>query len=697
MGKMRDLRSRFVNRELSWLQFNARVLQEAEDARNPLIERLRFLGIFSNNLDEFFRVRYATIQRIAQSADIKKEKKILGGWDAAELMRAIQMEVEALNERVDIAYAGLIKDLSEAGIQMVDASQLTAGQRRFVRRFYVDKVSPNLFPIILQDHLPFPDLNDASIYIAVRLWPKTGGEPVPSLIEVPAEVQGRFVQLPKYGKNHLMFLDDVLRCNLQYAYFLFPSARIEAYAFKISRDAELDLDRHDVSHTVLERLRRGLEDREAGDPVRMVYDREMPSELLEYLVNRIGLQSNDALIPGGRYHNKKDLMRFPNVGGSALQFPRFAPVQHHDLDMEKSLMDVVRRKDVLLFLPYHNFLSLVRLLREAAMDPSVTRISITLYRLADRSRIISALINAARNGKKVRVVIELQARFDEENNLRYLEKLRKEGIEVQTGVEGLKVHCKTVLIERKTETDGREQFAVIGTGNFNEDSARVYTDYQLFTANPLICADVASVFEFLQEPYKVIRYKELLVAPHHARGGIIKHIDREIAHARQGRPAEIIMKVNSLSAYDIGEKLYEASQAGVKVRLIIRGICCVKPNVPGLSENIEVMSIVDRFLEHSRVYYFANGGSPKLYLASFDMMTRNLDFRVEVGAPVLDPHIQQEIMDHLHIQLEDNVKARVYDADGRSVHRASSGPRVQSQQALYEYVRARAERPRSRA
>jgi polyphosphate kinase len=537
MGKMSDLRSRFVNRDLSWLQFNARVLQEAEDERNPLIERLRFLGIFSNNLDEFFRVRYATIQRMSDSDDVKKVKETLGGWDPNDLLAAIQAEVNVLNDRVETAYANLMVELEREGIKIIDEQDLTQGQKDHIRKFYIDKVSPTIFAMILQDHLPFPELNDASIYLAIRLWPKMGGEPVLSMVEVPAEIHGRFISLPKYGSNYLMFLDDVLRHNLQYLFFLFPSQRIEAYTFKISRDAELDLDHHDVSSTVLDRVRRGLEDRQVGDPVRMVYDRDMPADFLAYLMGRIGMQNSDAVIAGGRYHNKKDLMRFPNVGGPHLEHPRLEPLQHPDLDMEKSLMNVVRQKDVLLFLPYHNFLSLVRFLREAAIDLSVTKISITLYRLAGQSRIVSALINAAKNGKKVRVVIELQARFDEENNLHYLEKMRKEGIEVQTGVEGLKVHSKVVHIERTTADGEKEYFAVVGTGNFHEGSAKVYTDYHLLTANPVICADVARVFEFLYEPYRVIKYKELLVSPHYSRSGIIKCIDREIAHAKKGKKA----------------------------------------------------------------------------------------------------------------------------------------------------------------
>ncbi|MFZ9191011.1 MAG: phospholipase D-like domain-containing protein, partial [Schleiferiaceae bacterium] len=494
---------------------------------------------FSNNLDEFFRVRYATIQRMSDSDDVKKVKETLGGWDPNDLLAAIQAEVNVLNDRVETTYRNLMVELEREGIKIIDEQDLTQGQKDHIRKFYIDKVSPTIFAMILQDHLPFPELNDASIYLAIRLWPKLGGEPVLSMVEVPAEIHGRFISLPKYGSNYLMFLDDVLRHNLQYLFFLFPSQRIEAYTFKISRDAELDLDHHDVSSTVLDRVRRGLEDRQVGDPVRMVYDRDMPADFLAYLMGRIGMQNSDAVIAGGRYHNKKDLMRFPNVGGPHLEHPRLEPLQHPDLDMEKSLMNVVRQKDVLLFLPYHNFLSLVRFLREAAIDLSVTKISITLYRLAGQSRIVSALINAAKNGKKVRVVIELQARFDEENNLHYLEKMRKEGIEVQTGVEGLKVHSKVVHIERTTADGDKEYFAVVGTGNFHEGSAKVYTDYHLLTANPVICADVARVFEFLYEPYKVIKYKELLVSPHYSRSGIIKCIDREIAHAKKGKKAEI--------------------------------------------------------------------------------------------------------------------------------------------------------------
>ncbi len=678
-------RSRFVNRDLSWLHFNARVLQEAQDERNPLIERVRFLGIFSNNLDEFFRVRYASIQRLSKLPNQKKVQEQLGGWDALDLMQAIQEEVQAQTLHVETIYEALMVGLEEEGIVLITEKDLSKGQKEFVRKHYIEKISPSVFTMILREDYPFPELNDGSIYLAIRLFAQGSDQPIQSLIEIPTDLHGRFITLPKYGKNYLMYLDDVLRYNLRYAYFIFPSERIEAHAFKISRDAELDMDHHDVSKTMLDRVRRGLEDRMGGDPVRMTYDDEMDPAFLSSLVQRIGFEDSNALNPGGRYHNKRDLMRFPNVGGPHLEHPLLPPMNHPDLDLERSLLKVIRQKDVLIFTPYHTFSYVIRFLRECAMDSRVESISITLYRLASQSRVISALINAAKNGKRVRVIIELQARFDEQNNIHYLEKLRKEGIEVQTGVEGLKVHSKIICVERKTER-GREFFAVVGTGNFHEDTARVYTDYFLFTADKRVTKEVAKVFQFIAEPYRVQKYKHLLVSPHFTRQGLIRCIDREISRARAGKKAQIWMKFNSLSSYDMGQKLYEASQAGVQIKLIVRGVCCVKPGVKGMSENIEVISVVDRFLEHNRVYAFYNGGEWSMFLGSCDLMTRNLDLRVEVAAPVYSASVQSEIMDHLECMWKDNVKARYSTENALNVYRKIPGPRIRSQLELYHYV-----------
>ena len=678
-------RDRFTNRDISWLHFNARVLQEAKDERNPLIERVRFLGIFSNNLDEFFRVRYASIQRLAKLPNQKKVKEQLGGWSPMDLLQAIQDEVTEQNQQVEAIYEQLMVELEKEGIALITEAELTKGQEEFVRKYYIEKISPSVFTMILREDYPFPELNDGSIYLAIQLHSTGATESVQSLVEIPTDLHGRFVVLPKYGKNYLMYLDDVLRYNLRYAYFIFPADRIEAHAFKIGRDAELDMDHHDVSKTMVDRVRRGLEDRLAGDPVRMAYDDGIAPDFLAQLVRKIGLEDTDALNPGGRYHNKRDLMRFPNVGGPHLEHPALPPLMHPDLDLERSLLQVIRKKDVLIYTPFHTFSYIIRFLREAAMDPQVESISITLYRLSSQSRIISALINAAKNGKRVHVVIELQARFDEQNNIHYLEKMRKEGIEVQTGVEGLKVHSKIICVERKTDK-GRELFAVVGTGNFHEGTARIYTDYYLFTADKRVTKEVQRVFQFLAEPYRVQKYKHLIVSPHFTRKGMMKNIDREIAHARAGRPAEIWMKFNSLSSYDMGQKLYEASQAGVKVKLIVRGVCCVKPGIPGLSENIEVISVIDRFLEHNRIYAFLNGGQWAMYIASFDLMTRNLDLRVEVGAPIYSPTVQQEILDHLALIWKDNVKARSSKEGAPNAYRSIPGRKIRSQEELYIYA-----------
>jgi polyphosphate kinase len=682
---MRGARERFVNRDLSWLHFNARVLQEAQDKRNPLIERVRFLGIFSNNRDEFFRVRYASIQRLDKLSNQKKVIEQLGGWTPQDLMQAIQDAVHLQNSQVEKIYEDLMVALEAEGIALITEEQLTKGQEEFVRKYYIEKISPSVFTMILRDNAAFPELNDGSIYLAIQLHSEGKTKMVQSLIEVPTDLHGRFVALPKYGKNYLMYLDDVLRYNLRYAYFIFPADKIEAHAFKISRDAELDMDHHDVSKTMLDRIRRGLEDRLAGDPVRMAYDADMPASFLTELVQRIGFEDTDALNPGGRYHNKRDLMRFPNVGGPHLEHPQLPPIMHPELDLERSLLQVIRQKDILIYTPYHTFSYVIRFLRESAMDPHVESISITLYRLASQSRIISALINAAKNGKKVQVVIELQARFDEQNNIHYLEKMRKEGIEVQTGVEGLKVHSKIISVVRQNGK-GRELFSVIGTGNFHEETAKVYTDYFLFTADKRINKEVQKVFQFLAEPYRVQKYKHLLVSPHFTRKGLLRCIDQEIAHAKAGKKAEIWMKFNSLSSYDMGQKLYEASQAGVMIKLIVRGVCCVKPGVKGLSENIHIISVVDRFLEHNRVYAFSNDGNWHMYVASFDLMSRNLDLRVEVGTPIYCTQVQRQILDHLDCIWKDNVKARVLQGEDPNAYRKIPGRKVRSQVELYQYV-----------
>lgn len=675
----------YNNRDLSWLQFNSRVLQEAQDLNNPIIERVRFLGIFSKNLDEFFRVRVATIQRLSKLSETKKIKRQSGNWEPKILLNRIQEVITKQNKEVESTYSELMSSLNEIGINLIKETELTDGQKDFIRKFYIEKISPSVFTMVLDPKRSFPELNDESIYLSIRLISETGN-PICSIIEIPTELHGRFIVLPKYGKSFIMYIDDVLRYNLRYAYFIFPTDDIEAHSFKISRDSELDIDQHDISKkTILDRVRTGLEDRLEGDPVRISFDRSMKIEDLKDLTDRIGLSGNDSFYPGGRYHNKKDLINFPNIGGAELEYPMLKPKSHPDLDLDRSILNVIRNKDVLLFTPYHTFLYIIRFLREVAMDPQVKRIHITLYRLANQSRVISALINAAKNGKIVNVVIELQARFDEKKNIHYLEKMRKEGILVQTGIEGLKVHSKLICIERVFENK-IEFFSIIGTGNFNEISANTYTDYYLMTSRKKITKEVIRVFEYLAEPYKAQKFKHLIVSPNFTRDKIIDAIDREIKNAKSGLDSGIWMKFNSLSSYAMIDKLYEASCAGVKIKLIVRGICSIIPGVKDLSENIEVISILDRYLEHSRVYAFSNNGDWNMYISSFDLMTRNLDLRIEVGVPIYDKNIKSQIKDHLDILWKDNVKSRLNGIDESKSYRHIAGPKIRSQIRLHKYV-----------
>ena len=675
----------YNNRDLSWLQFNSRVLQEAQDLNNPIIERVRFLGIFSKNLDEFFRVRVATIQRLSKLSETKKIKRQLGNWEPKILLNRIQEVITKQNKEVESTYSELMSSLNEIGINLIKETELTHGQKDFIRKFYIEKISPSVFTMVLDPKRSFPELNDESIYLSIRLTSETGN-PICSIIEIPTELHGRFIVLPKYGKSYIMYIDDVLRYNLRYAYFIFPTDDIEAHSFKISRDSELDIDQNDISKkTILDRVRTGLEDRLEGDPVRISFDRSMKIADLKELTDRIGLSGNDSFYPGGRYHNKKDLINFPNIGGAELEYPILKPKSHPDLDLDRSILNVIRNKDVLLFTPYHTFLYIIRFLREVAMDPQVKRIHITLYRLANQSRVISALINAAKNGKIVNVVIELQARFDEKKNIHYLEKMRKEGILVQTGIEGLKVHSKLICIERVFENK-IEFFSIIGTGNFNEISANTYTDYYLMTSRKKITKEVIRVFEYLGEPYKAQKFKHLIVSPNFTRDKIIDAIDREIKNAKSGLDSGIWMKFNSLSSYAMIDKLYEASCAGVKIKLIVRGICSIIPGVKDLSENIEVISIVDRYLEHSRVYAFSNNGDWNMYISSFDLMTRNLDLRIEVGVPIYDKNIKSQIKDHLDILWKDNVKSRLNGIDASKSYRHIAGPKIRSQIRLHKYV-----------
>lgn len=673
-----------VARDASWLLFNERVLQEALDKSNPLFERLRFLGIFSSNMDEFFRVRYASMKRLSQISD--KPNKRLGGATPSELLSAISQKVIRMQAIAQQVNDTLLEELEENDIAFVDEKSLTTGQQEYVRKVFIEKISPSVFTLILNDKENVPELKDKASYLAIKLT--THDDPENSqlaLIEVPSELLGRFWELPKYGKQYVMYLEDVIRFNLDYIFFIYEFDKIEAHTVKITRDAELDLD-DDVSKGFLEKISKSLQLRKVGDPVRFVYDKHIPKDVLEFLMQRMELDSYDSLIPGGRYHNKKDYIKFPNIGGKNLEFEPMPQVQHPDLDLDRSILNVLRKKDVLLFQPYHTFSYLIRTLREAALDPNVISIQATLYRAANQSRIISALVNAAKNGKRVTVVIELRARFDEEANIKWTQELQAEGVQVIFGVPGLKVHSKILLITRMEET-GPRQYASIGTGNFNESTAKLYTDYHLLTSKKLITSEVAKVFDFLESNYKRFKYNHLIVSPHSTRKAFINLIEREINHAKRGNPSGVTVKLNSLSDVKIIDKLYEASSYGVKIKLIIRGICSLIPGLKGVSENIEAISIVDRFLEHSRVIVFENGGNPAYFLSSADWMPRNLDYRVEVTVPVYDPRIKRQLQDHLDIIWKDNVKSRWHNEEQDNAYRMIKGPKIRSQYVLNEYVK----------
>ena len=680
---------RFINRDLSWLQFNARVLQEAKDPSVPLIERLRFLGIFSNNLDEFFKVRYATIKRIVEAGKLGRNE--LGGMAAKELQEEITQTVISQQQLSLDILGGIEKELSKEGIHIINEHQITEEQSVFITDYFLREVSPALVTIILTGLETFPALKDSAAYLAVRMElnevnQETQDKPSPvnyALIEIP-KVIDRFVVLPeKNGQKYIILLDDLIRHCLGIIFSIFAYKEISAYMIKITRDAELDID-SDLSRSFLEKISKSVARRSAGDPVRFVYDREIDPEMLAFLMEKMNIESTDSVIPGGRYHNRRDYMKFPSLGRQDLLYEVKVPLRIKGLSFEGSLLAKIAKKDYLLHAPYQSFRYVVKFLREAALDPQVQSIKITIYRLAEVSHIASSLINAAKNGKDVVVQIELRARFDEVANIHYAEQMQEEGVRMIFGVKGLKVHCKACVIER-LEAGKIKRYSFLSSGNFNESTARIYTDYTLFTANEGIAKEINKVFNFFDVNYRVKTYKHLVVSPHYTRGVWERLIDNEVINKKEGKAAGIQLKLNSLSDYRMIDKLYEASQAGVSIKIIVRGICCLIPGVKGQSENIEVISIVDKFLEHTRLYIFNNNNEPKYFISSADIMGRNLDTRVEISCPIYDLEIQQELQDTFDISWQDNVKARLISATQDNAYVREGGPAIRSQFAIYEY------------
>ena len=677
----------YIDREKSWLAFNARVLQEASDDNVPLLDRFRFLGIFSNNLDEFFRVRYAAIRRLSLSGE--SGEKVLGGISAQQLVKDItDIVIEQQSESLRILKI-IEKKLEKENIFIINENQVSNDQQNFIKDFFIQKVSPALVTIILNDLAEFPTLKDTSGYLAVKLVMKSAAidkqeEIRYAVIEIPKSIN-RFVVLPSNDdKHYIILLDDVIRYNLSSLFNIFDYKSVTAHMIKITRDAQLDID-SDMSKSMLEKIATSVKDRRIGEPVRFVYDKSIGKDTLKFFLSNMGIDSSDSVIPGGRYHNRRDYMDFPNLGRFDLLYSPKTPLPVHGLSLDGSILNKIAKKDYLVNAPYQSFSYIIKFLREAALDPNVTAIKITLYRLSKNSQVISSLINAAKNGKKVTVQIELQARFDEASNISYAEQMQTEGIELIFGIKGLKVHSKICVIDR-IEDGKLVRYGMISTGNFNESTAKVYTDVTLFTSHQQILKDVVKIFDFFEVNYRVHRYKHLIVSPHYTRSKFYKLIDREINNAISGKQAFINLKMNSLSDYAIIDKLYEASNAGVKIKLQIRGICCLIPGKKGMSENIEAISIVDNFLEHSRVYIFGNEGNPEVFISSADFMRRNLDGRVEVTCPIYDEDIKKELIDTFDIGWKGNVKARFHSDKFDNKYRIrGNNPLFRAQSETYNY------------
>ncbi len=670
----------YINREVSWLQFNARVLQEAEDESVPLIERLRFLGIFSNNLDEFFKVRYATIKRIDEAG--KTGRSELGGIKASELLEIItQIVIKQQSESLKVL-AKIQEKLELENIHFIKEDQIDESQHSFIKNYFIQQVSPALVTIILNDLVKLPTLKDSAAYLAVKMiFPNKDKQY--ALIEIPKTID-RFVVLPKKeNADYIIILDDLLRYCLNDIFNIFEYESVTAHMIKITRDGELDFE-SDLSKSFIEKISDSVKHRQIGEPVRFVYDKTIDEETLQFLMSKMGIDSNDSVIPGGRYHNRRDYMDFPSLGRTDLLYDKIKPLPVKGLSLETSIFQTIAKKDYLLYTPYQTFSYVVKFLREAALDPKVKTIKITIYRLAEISHVASSLINAAKNGKKVTVSIELQARFDEQANIDYAEQMESEGINLLFGVKGLKVHSKMCIIERE-ENKKLKRYGFISTGNFNESTAKLYTDFTLFTADQKILKDINIVFDFFQVNYRIFKYKHIITSPHYSKTKFFKLIDTEIENAKLGKPAYIKLKLNSISSYMMIDKLYEASRAGVKIQMIVRGICCLVPGIKDMSENIEVISIIDKFLEHTRLLIFCNNDDPKVFISSADWMTRNIENRVEVTCPIYDQDIKNELMDNFEICWNDNVKARILNSTQDNPYVKNNHPKMRAQFATYDY------------
>ena len=673
---------KIINREISWLYFNNRVLQEAESQEVPLQDRIRFLGIFSNNLDEFYRVRVASITRLIELNRIDYPDKAEHYTKILNSINSITLEEQNKFHEIFTAIKG---ELEKQEIYILNENGLTPSQGEYVKDLFRNHIRSHLFPVILKNLSSPESLRDGSIYLAVILEKTNNPDKKQfAILEIPVSTIDRYIIIPsETSKKYIIRLDDIIRYSLDDVFGVFGYDKFSAYTFKITRDGELDID-EDISKSFMELLTESIKQRKTGSPVRIVYDRSMPKPLLKHLMKKLNIKTIDSSMQGGRYHNSKDLINFPKIIGKDFSYPTLPLLPHKDILSGQKVISSIRKKDILLHYPYQSFKYIIDLLREASIDPKVRSIKMTLYRISNPSRVVSALINASRNGKSVTVFMEFQARFDEENNIYWSTKLQEAGVRIIKSIPGFKVHSKLILIRRKEKGINR-YYANISTGNYNESTAKIYCDDSLLTADPKITEDVQKVFYLFEKSYRPVRFQHLIVSPFKTRNLFTKLLNNEIKNAKEGKPAWAIIKINSLADEKLARKLMKAANNGVNIKLIVRGINIL---IPEEHPNIEVISIVDMYLEHSRIFAFCNNKHPKYFIGSADWMIRNLDNRIEVCTPIYDLDLQKELQEMLNIQLKDNTKARIINSMDKNSFKKSGGKKIRSQISIYEYLKS---------
>ena len=669
----------FKNRELSWLDFNERVLQEAADITVPLIERLRFIGIFSNNLDEFYKVRYATVKRLALSKE--GVKKFYKGENAKDLLNLITERAIELQNRSNLILDFILKDLEKENIFIVDEQAIPKDSISYIKSFFLDKIQPKLKIVLLNEKDDFPQLSESSCFLIIKVESKNKNLNY-AIIQFPDEFE-RFIVIKNQDVKYVIMIDDIIRYHLFEIFKIFNPSNISANMIKFSRDAELDFD-DDISKSYLEKISQSVKDRLKGDPLRFVYDKEIDPNTLKFLLEKMNINSEiDSVIPGGKYHNKKDYMNFPILNND-LAFDKIEQLLIKDFYKHKTVFESIDKRDFLVHTPFHKFNHILTFLSEASIDPEVKRICITIYRLSKLSSVANTLINAAKNGKEVVVQIELQARFDETNNIDYAKLMQYQGVKLIFGIPTLKVHAKVCVVE-KLINNKILKYGFISTGNFNESTAKIYTDFTIFTSNQSLLDEISNVFEFFSFNYKKFKYEKLIISPYNTKKFFRSLIKNEIKNAKRGKDAFIKIKLNNITNYEMVEELYKAADEGVKIYLIVRGICCLVPNQKNTHNNIELISIVDKFLEHTRMFIFCNNGKNKTYISSADWMTRNLDNRVEVTIPIEDEKISNQLNDIFSIYWNDNQKSRYVNSENNNEYRKNKLGIIRSQSQVYNY------------